>query len=338
MVEEGEYVAMKIRNKAFAALCLALIACLAVQVALPTGLGVVTVARAASRIKLNKTEAALYSTRTMRLTVLNTDRKVTWSTSDKKVATVSSKGKVTAVRAGSATITAKVGRTKLTCKLTVKPAVALKKSKLAVDVGGSGKVSVTYALKGKLTAKSSDTAVAACKVKAKGSGWQLVVTGVKAGKATVTLGDSLSKDKARLTVTVNAVEPKRLELYDYIGKSFDDFKAAIGVTLSKVSDGRYSNGTLAVNASTKVWSMGLTLNASSDAFEMCGVHSGMTRAEAEKALSAFGFKLETDWGPEDGAEFYGFAPDGRECMFSYGYSGDSVTDVSLYGYEDDSWD
>lgn len=44
--------------------------------------------------KLNKKSAAILVTKTVQLKVLNTKKKVKWSTSSKKIATVSSKGLV----------------------------------------------------------------------------------------------------------------------------------------------------------------------------------------------------------------------------------------------------
>ena len=52
--------------------------------------------------------------------ILNTSKKVTWSSSKKAVATVSAKGKITAKKAGTTTITGKVNGKKYKCKVTVK--------------------------------------------------------------------------------------------------------------------------------------------------------------------------------------------------------------------------
>lgn len=71
--------------------------------------------------KLNKTEAVVSVTKTIKLKVTGTSKKVKWKSSNKKVATVSSKGVVTGKKAGSAKITAQVGKEKYVCQVTVRP-------------------------------------------------------------------------------------------------------------------------------------------------------------------------------------------------------------------------
>lgn len=76
-------------------------------------------ALSAGKIQLNKEEISLKTGETEKLKVLNTKKKVSWSSSDEKVAKVSAKGKVTAKAKGNAVITAKVKGKKYTCKVTV---------------------------------------------------------------------------------------------------------------------------------------------------------------------------------------------------------------------------
>lgn len=74
---------------------------------------------AASKVKINKTKAAISKGDTLQLRVTGTKKKAKWSSDKKSIATVSSKGKVTGKKTGKATITAKVGGKKYTCKVTV---------------------------------------------------------------------------------------------------------------------------------------------------------------------------------------------------------------------------
>lgn len=83
-----------------------------------------TVSAFAATVKLNKKTASVYVGSTVTLKMLNTTKKVTWTTSDKAIATVKSTGtktaKVTAKKAGKVTITAKVNEKKYKCTVTVK--------------------------------------------------------------------------------------------------------------------------------------------------------------------------------------------------------------------------
>ena len=72
------------------------------------------------KLRLNKTKATLYVGGKLKLSVIKTSGKITWTSSNKKVAVINAKGLVTAKKAGKAKLTAKIGKTKLTCTLTVK--------------------------------------------------------------------------------------------------------------------------------------------------------------------------------------------------------------------------
>lgn len=89
-----------------------------------TSNGKVTVTKAVTSIKLNKSSVTLKKGETSQLTATvsptdATNKTVTYSTSNSKVAKVSSSGKITAVGGGTATITAKAGGKTATCKVTV---------------------------------------------------------------------------------------------------------------------------------------------------------------------------------------------------------------------------
>lgn len=83
-----------------------------------------TVFVSAASIRINKAKFTLDVGKTAIVKILNTTKKVTWTTNKKSVATVKSAGgrtvKITAKKAGAAVITGKIGTKKYTCKVTVK--------------------------------------------------------------------------------------------------------------------------------------------------------------------------------------------------------------------------
>ena len=195
---------MKLKNKLLAALCLALIACLAAPAVLPGNLGAVVSAQAASAVKLSKTKATLYNGQKLTLKVTGTKKTVKWSSSNAKVAKVSKKGVVTAKAVGTATITATVGKKALTCKLTVKAPLKASATKVTLDQGKSKKVTLTWQLSGKVSVKWDNASVVKCKF---GKQWKnkkntLTIQAVGAGTATVTLTNDMTKDVVKIKVTV----------------------------------------------------------------------------------------------------------------------------------------
>ncbi len=144
---------------------------------------------------------------TLKATVLPsnaTNKRVTWKSSKPKVASVNSKGVVTAKKNGTATITASAGGKKATIKIYVGSAIAVSKvafskTKATVKVKKSITLKATVRpakakYKG-VTFTSSNAKVA--KVNKNGK-----VTGVKAGKATITVTTKEGGKKARCIVTV----------------------------------------------------------------------------------------------------------------------------------------
>lgn len=87
--------------------------------------------QAKGKVKLKNSKVTLTVGQSKTLKVLNTKKKVKWTTSNKKVATVSKKGKVKAKKKGTCKIYARVGKKKLTCKVTVKPKKKVKKNTAA---------------------------------------------------------------------------------------------------------------------------------------------------------------------------------------------------------------
>ena len=167
----------------------------------------VTVKRAVTSVKLDKTKADLKSdtTLTLKATVSPsnaTNKTVTWSTSNKKVATVSSKGVVTPVGKGTATITAKT-ENGLTAKCTVtvyQKVTGVSIAKTATVYAGEKltlKASVVPADANNQSITWSTSNKAVATVDSKG-----VVTGVKAGTATITVKSAEGGFTAKCTVTV----------------------------------------------------------------------------------------------------------------------------------------
>ena len=167
-----------------------------------------TKVEAATKVKLNKSNAYVVKGSTVSLSVKGTSRKAQWKSSNKKIATVSSKGVVKGIKKGTVTITAKVKGKNYKCKVTVEtPSLNMKSAKITVGKTVSLKLKDT---KQKITWKSSDKKVAV--VSSKG-----VVKGVKNGKATITamLG---GKKFATCQVVVNKPVPvseniKKLQAY-----------------------------------------------------------------------------------------------------------------------------
>ena len=122
--------------------------------------------------------------------------KVTWSSSNKKIATVTSKGVVKGVKAGKATITAKVAGKTLKATVTVIAKPTLSATKLTLNAGKTATLKVTGAGSTAITWSSSNKAVAT--VSSSG-----VVSGIKAGKATITA--KIGTVKITCAVTVKPV-------------------------------------------------------------------------------------------------------------------------------------
>lgn len=161
--------------------------------------------------KLNKTKASLVVGKTTTLEVksyspadTSSSKKAKWRSDNPAVATVSSKGTVKAKAAGTATITCTVAGVTKACKITVTPPtpvskVTLKPKKATVGVGQTivlkATVSPKKATNKNVTWKSKNKKVAT--VSSTG-----VVTGIKAGKTTITVTTKDGKKTAKCTITV----------------------------------------------------------------------------------------------------------------------------------------
>lgn len=159
------------------------------------------------KITLYKGAAAGYGSVKLKVTVKPKKAKVTYKINKKKIASVSKKGLVKAKKPGTAKITVKSGKKKVVVKVVVKK-IKKKVTKVTatknvtVNVGDTQKIKTTVKPKKatlkKLTFTSNAKKIA--KVNAKG-----VITGVKAGKAKITVkAVDGSKKKATVAVVVTA--------------------------------------------------------------------------------------------------------------------------------------
>ena len=148
--------------------------------------------QAKTTIKLNTTKKTIDKGKTYTLKVLNTKKKVKWSSSNKSVATVSSTGKVTAKKAGTATISAKVSEKTLKCKITVKNPIKLNVTSKTLYKGNTYTLKVTGTSK-KVTWSSNDKSVATVSSTGK-------VTAKKAGTATISAKVDGKTLKCKITV------------------------------------------------------------------------------------------------------------------------------------------
>ena len=189
---------------------LALLLCLVMMFSVAAPASVVLQASAATAgstqtIKLNKTKAAVYNGKKLKLKVSGTKQTVKWYTTDQKIATVKN-GVVTTKKAGTVKIAAKVAGQKLVCKVTVKPALVSSTKEVTMTAGKAKKAVLTlYAADGDVACKIADPAIASYKF----GDWNgkkigLKLTGKKAGVTTATVTNSVTKDKVKIKITVKA--------------------------------------------------------------------------------------------------------------------------------------
>ena len=113
-------------------------------------------------VKLDKTSLTLTKgkTYTLKTTVTDTNKAVSWSSSNSSVASVDKNGKVTAKTKGTATITAKVDGVSASCKVTVnepaKTTIKLDKTKVTLGAGEPCTLKATVSPSQKVTWTSSN--------------------------------------------------------------------------------------------------------------------------------------------------------------------------------------
>ncbi len=165
-----------------------------------------TIANNITKTSINKSSLTLYvkDTYTLKAYVNGKQKSATWKSSKPSIATVNKNGKVTAKKAGTTTITGTVKGKKVTCKVTVKnkkvaTSIKLNKSKATVYVKKTLQLKATVTgTKKSVTWSSSNKKIATVNKNGK-------VTGVKAGKATISA--TVNGKKATCVVTVKIKHP-----------------------------------------------------------------------------------------------------------------------------------
>lgn len=183
-------------------------------------------------------EVSLYNGGKKTLKVVNSTGTVKWKSSNSKIVKVSQKGVITAVKKGKATIYVTGKDFKVTCKVTVKE-LFLNKKKTTITEGKKVALKLTGASSTPIWKTSSSTVATVSK---KG-----VVTGKKAGTATITAYVKGKKYTCKVTVRANVAKlPDYSSLYQTYG---------VGVSITKVyySGGSLiAEGTIINNSSNKV--------------------------------------------------------------------------------------
>ncbi len=207
----------------------------------------ITVKKAVTSIKLDKSSATLYTGKTLTLKPTikpsdATDKTLKWTTSSSKIATVSSKGVIKAVAPGTATITATTENgLKYKCKVTVRQSVTgvdINKNIATVYAGEKltlkASVLPSNAYNQAVTWSTANSAIA--KVSTSG-----VVTGVKAGKTTVTVKTADGSFKASCEVTVlQHVTSIKLDKTALSMRKGDEADLKVTVSPSDASDKSYT--------------------------------------------------------------------------------------------------
>lgn len=178
-----------------------------------TSNGKVTITKAVTSIKLDKSSVTLKKGETSQLTATvsptdATNKTVTYSTSNSTVATVSSSGKITAKGGGTATITAKAGGKTATCKVTVNVAqtgIAVSgDSSKTVEMGGTLKLKVAKVPSDATDNYSVTWSVADANIATVSSNG--TVSGIALGETTVTAKSNGWTVTYKITVTEPVTE------------------------------------------------------------------------------------------------------------------------------------
>jgi len=141
---------------------------------------------------LNYKNITIYVGQTKTLKIKNTTKKVIWSSKNKSIATVNSKGVVTAKKVGTTTIIAKVNGKTFKCKVTI-PKEKLNKASTTICKNQTTTLKVNNNIK-KVAWSTNNKSIAT--VNSKG-----VVTGKKAGTATITAKVNGKTLKCKVTIT-----------------------------------------------------------------------------------------------------------------------------------------
>ena len=185
-----------------------------------------------------------------------TDRSVTWASSDKNIATVDGNGKLKGVKLGTVTITATVEGKSAIVTITVIDAVSSVTISGANTVEVEGTIQLTATVKGASGDILTDRTVN-WKISKNGSNATIdqngVLTGVKAGKVTVTATVDGKSSTLEVTVTAKAAEKETLSSVSINGAETIAEGMGNSVTLTAKAVG--SNNSDLTSASTVTWSV-----------------------------------------------------------------------------------
>ena len=249
---------MKFTKKLVVVFCLLFVTMFAFQSVVPENYSVVSVAEAASKVKINKKKATIHIGEKLQLKVEGADKKVKWSTSDASVASVNKKGVVTGKAAGKATITAKAGKKKYTCKVTVKSVISVDKTELYMEENQTETLKITFAkIKGydfTLKVSSSDNNVITCDFDSDSKGAKMTVKAVGSGSATITITEKKSKQTIVIPVTVAKDtkwnKQRVTEMLKLINDTLDSLNSALDYSTKALKYGG-SYTSLAISAFVK---------------------------------------------------------------------------------------
>ena len=181
-------------------------------------------------IKLNPTNMSLkVNTSSVIVPIIKPDEakneKLIWESSDPSIATVDSNGKVTGIKEGKATITVKTkdGKVVATCEVTVEPIQASKiildNNKMTLKEKDTGQLTATIVPDNttdkELIWTTSDPSIATVDSNGK-------VTGIKEGKATITVKTKDGKVVATCEVTIISEYSDLVFIYDYDDNNYID--------------------------------------------------------------------------------------------------------------------
>lgn len=265
----------------------------------------VTVAKAPSKVTLNKKTATLEIGDTLQLKATlpskTASNKITWTSSNKNVATVSNKGKVTAKGEGTATITVKTfNGKKARCKVTVvdeqAPVLSADPTSISIEAGKSQNVRITYLNDNTIVWKVSNSDIATCQWI---DGWdgdtcQLTITGLSAGSATVTVYDETTQDYVDIHVNVYGQVEKITELSGLMFKTIPEANAMLDLKLTYYEENMYTCDyfSVLVDSKGKINTVGFFNNYG--AYTLMGQWPGRSLSNAANSLFNMGFKLQSD--------------------------------------------
>lgn len=164
-------------------------------------------------ISMNQTYAVIGAGSGMQLKLEGAKGKTTWTSSDKNTASVNMNGKVATKASGTVTVTARNNDKDYTCVLFVRPAVKVTEKSVVIDAGTEKTINaISMNEKTKISfSVDNKNSVKVSLGKRAGNVTPIVIAGKKAGQATVTVKNNMTKETVKLQVTVgqSSAEPAK---------------------------------------------------------------------------------------------------------------------------------